>query len=244
MSTKTEFKDLKVNKSSSKSKRLIKEAQKYRDSLKKRGVIYISRIPPFMKPNKVRTLLEEYGEITRLFLSEESENVRKQRKKNGGNGSKQFVEGWIEYSDKKLAKNVADSLNNTRIGIKKGDFYYDDLWNLKYLRGFKWEFLTEKLAHERRVREERLRASMIKSKAQNENFVELIEKTKVYNHVMDRRKRSRDDGGDEDKGNSNGRNQNKSSKKRSFNQVKLIADQHGEQAAAMNSKVLKKIFAK
>ena len=61
---------------------------------------------------------------------------------------------------------------------------------------------------------------------------------------MDRRKRSRDDGGDEDKGNSNSRNQNKSSKKRSFNQVKLIADQHGEQAAAMNSKVLKKIFAK
>jgi ESF2/ABP1 family protein len=54
--------------------RLKKEALAYRESLEKRGVIYMSRIPPFMKPNKVRTLLEEYGEITRLFLAEEGES--------------------------------------------------------------------------------------------------------------------------------------------------------------------------
>lgn len=51
--------------------RLKKEALAYRESLERRGVIYMSRVPPFMKPNKVRTLLEEYGEITRLFLAEE-----------------------------------------------------------------------------------------------------------------------------------------------------------------------------
>ena len=83
MSTKTEFKDLKVNKSSSKSKRLIKEAQKYRDSLKKRGVIYISRIPPFMKPNKVRTLLEEYGE--KIFFEHVKAHTTLTDKKSNGN---------------------------------------------------------------------------------------------------------------------------------------------------------------
>ncbi len=55
--------------------RLKKEAIAYRESLEKRGVIYMSRVPPFMKPNKVRTLLEEYGEITRLFLAEEGQSL-------------------------------------------------------------------------------------------------------------------------------------------------------------------------
>lgn len=45
--------------------------------------------------------------------------------------------GWIEFADKKVAKQVAESLNNTAIGGKKGDFYHDDIWNLKYLKNFK-----------------------------------------------------------------------------------------------------------
>jgi ESF2/ABP1 family protein len=45
--------------------------------------------------------------------------------------------GWIEFADKKIAKQVAESLNNTAIGGKKGDFYHDDIWNLKYLKKFK-----------------------------------------------------------------------------------------------------------
>jgi len=61
---------------------------------------------------------------------------RKKRKDNGGNGSKQFSEGWIEFADKRVAKQVAQSLNNTVIGGKKSSFYHDDIWNLKYLKGF------------------------------------------------------------------------------------------------------------
>lgn len=51
--------------------RLYEEAQLYRDELAQRGVIYMSRIPPFMKPNKARNLLERYGEVTRMYLAEE-----------------------------------------------------------------------------------------------------------------------------------------------------------------------------
>jgi ESF2/ABP1 family protein len=44
----------------------------------------------------------------------------------------------VEFSDKSVAKNVAASLNLTPISRKKGDYYHDDLWNLKYLKGFKY----------------------------------------------------------------------------------------------------------
>lgn len=131
------YDDEKTNKKQKKMDKLKKEALQYRENLEKRGVIYMSRVPPFMKPNKVRSLLEGYGEITRLFLAEEDANDRKKRKDHGGNSSKQFKEGWIEFSDKHIARQVAESLNNTSIGSKKGDYYHDDLWNLKYLKNFK-----------------------------------------------------------------------------------------------------------
>ena len=37
----------------------------------RRGVIYLSRIPPFMKPQLLRSLLSKYGEILRIFLTPE-----------------------------------------------------------------------------------------------------------------------------------------------------------------------------
>lgn len=42
------------------------------DSQEKRpGIIYFSRLPPFMKPAKVRYLFAQYGDIGRLFLQPE-----------------------------------------------------------------------------------------------------------------------------------------------------------------------------
>lgn len=35
--------------------------------------VYLSTVPPFMKPAKVKHLLERFGIITRLFLVEEGE---------------------------------------------------------------------------------------------------------------------------------------------------------------------------
>ena len=35
------------------------------------GIVYLSRIPPFMKPLKVRHLLSQYGEVGRVFLQPE-----------------------------------------------------------------------------------------------------------------------------------------------------------------------------
>ena len=39
------------------------------------GIVYLSRIPPFMKPLKLRTILSQYGEVGRLFLQPEGLGV-------------------------------------------------------------------------------------------------------------------------------------------------------------------------
>ncbi len=47
-----------------------------------------------------------------------------------------------------------------KIVNKKGSFYAEDLWCIKYLPKFKWENLTEKLAYDARVRKEKLNAEI------------------------------------------------------------------------------------
>ena len=43
--------------------------------IKKPGVIYFSRLPPFMKPAKVRYIFSQYGEVGRLFLQPEGKDI-------------------------------------------------------------------------------------------------------------------------------------------------------------------------
>ena len=100
-----------------------------------RGVVYLSRIPPHLRPGKVRRLLEQHGEITNLYLA--AANKTREDKKKYGRG-KRFVEGWVEFAEKKIAKRVAASLNGERMGRGSRDRHADDLWSMKYLRGFEW----------------------------------------------------------------------------------------------------------
>lgn len=47
------------------------ELQDFQETLKKTGILYMSRVPPFMKPMKVRQLLSQYGEVGRIYLAPE-----------------------------------------------------------------------------------------------------------------------------------------------------------------------------
>lgn len=49
------------------------------EAIKKSGVVYLSRIPPFMKTSKLRSLLEQYGTINRIFLAPEDPAARTRR---------------------------------------------------------------------------------------------------------------------------------------------------------------------
>ena len=35
------------------------------------GIVYISKIPPFMKPGKIKCHMEQFGEVGRVFLQPE-----------------------------------------------------------------------------------------------------------------------------------------------------------------------------
>jgi ESF2/ABP1 family protein len=111
----------------------------------KPGVVYLSRIPPFMSPAQVKTMLSSFGKVSRVYLRPEDKSVAKKRKKFKNNGRKNYVDGWIEFEKKKYAKEAALLLNNQPMGGKKRSAYCEDLWNIKYLKGFKWTNLTDQI---------------------------------------------------------------------------------------------------
>ncbi|KAL8796169.1 MAG: hypothetical protein Q9195_001502 [Heterodermia aff. obscurata] len=144
-----------------------------------RGVVYLSRIPPFMRPSTVRHLLSPHGTITRLFLTPEPHTSYTSRKKSGGNKKRSFIDGWLEFSRKKDAKICVEAINGQIVGGKKGGWYRDDVWNAKYLRGFGWEDLMESVRREEREREEKIRVGVRREGKERREFLKGVERGKV-----------------------------------------------------------------
>ncbi|KAI9171139.1 Pre-rRNA-processing protein ESF2 [Paramyrothecium foliicola] len=158
-------------------------------AIKKSGVVYLSRIPPFMKPAKLRSLLEPYGTINRIFLAPEDPTAHARRVRAGGNKKRSYTEGWVEFVNKKEAKAVCELLNARTIGGKKGSYYRDDIWNLLYLKGFKWHNLTEQIAAENAERTSRMRAEISKTTRENKEFVRNVERAKMLDGIQAKSKK-------------------------------------------------------
>lgn len=161
-------------------------------AIKKSGVVYVSRIPPFMKPHKLRSLLSNYGTINRIFLAPEDPMAHQRRVRNGGNKKKMYTEGWVEFVNKKDAKDVCAMLNAQTIGGKKGSYYRDDIWTLKYLNGFKWHHLTEQIAAESAERSSRMMAELQREKKENKDFVQRVEKAKMLDGIQSKKAQKAD----------------------------------------------------
>ncbi|KAF5228153.1 hypothetical protein FANTH_14575 [Fusarium anthophilum] len=207
-------------------------------AIKKSGVVYLSRIPPFMKPAKLRSLLEPYGTINRIFLAPEDPASHARRVRAGGNKKRSYTEGWVEFTKKKDAKAVCDLLNANTIGGKKGSYYHDDLWNLLYLKGFKWHNLTEQIAAENAERASRMRAEISKSTKENKEFVRNVEKAKMLDGMEAKAKAKKRKADGEREGEASVRQV-----KRSFKQVPLAKKRtEVEDQPAEVTRVLSKIF--
>ncbi len=144
---------------------------------RKPGVVYLSRIPPFMRPSTVRHLLSPFGSITKLFLTPEPPAQHKSRVRSGGNKKRSFTDGWIEFASHKSAKTCVAAINGQTMGGR--GWYRDDVWNAKYLRGFGWEDLMEGVRAEEREREERVRVGVRRDKKEREEFLRGVERAKV-----------------------------------------------------------------
>lgn len=142
-----------------------------------------------MKPQTVKHLLAPYGEIGRIFLTPEDPAAHTRRVKSGGNKKRSFTDGWVEFLHKRDAKLVAETLNASIIGGKKGGWYHDDVWNIKYLKGFKWHHLTEQIANENAERAARLRTEIAQTTRENKAFMQNVERAKMLQGMQEKRKR-------------------------------------------------------
>lgn len=153
------------------------------------GVVYLSRIPPFMRPCKVRHLLSQCGNIGRIYLQPEDPLIYKRRKRFKKNKRRNYTEGWVEFTDKRVAKATAMALNNTQIGGKKRYYYHDDIWNMKYLSKFRWSHLTEKIAYEQAVEDQKLRMELSQLKRETDKYLENYELSKQVTAIIDRKRK-------------------------------------------------------
>ena len=174
-----------------------KEATAAQKAARKSGVIYISRIPPFMKPQTLKHFLTPHAPsgLGRIFLTPEDHTAHTRRVKSGGNKKKSYTDGWVEFISKREAKVAAEMLNGNIIGGKKGGWYHDDLWNMKYLRGFKWAHLTEQISIENAERAARMREEVRKTRVENRHFVEDVERGKMMERMEGKRKAREGKGG-------------------------------------------------
>ncbi|XP_066274340.1 activator of basal transcription 1-like [Branchiostoma lanceolatum] len=154
------------------------------------GVVYLSHLPPRMNPKNLRHMFSQYGDVGRTFLQPGDQHKRLMKKKPGGKRQRQnFVEGWVEFRDKRLAKRIALSLNNTPIETRRRSPFYGDLWNIKYLHRFKWTHLSEQLAYERAVREQRMRTEILQAKKETKFFEESLEQSKAVQKIEEKKRK-------------------------------------------------------
>lgn len=163
---------------------LAKEQKK----IKKTGVCYLSRIPPYMKPSKLRSIMSRFGELDRIFLKPEDAAIYRKRVKYGGNKKKNYTEGWVEFVNKKDAKLCEATLNGNKIGGKKTSYYYDDIMNVKYLSGFKWFDLTQQISKENEVRQAKLTLEISQQHKLNKSFMNNLDQSKMIKNIEKKRK--------------------------------------------------------
>ncbi|XAR60284.1 hypothetical protein NMG60_11033590 [Bertholletia excelsa] len=151
----------------------------------KRGVCYLSRIPPRMDPLKLCQILSQYGEIGRIYLTPEDPAAQVRHKHVGGFRGQQFSEGWVEFSEKTVAKRVANTLNAEQ---KTSPFYYD-LWNMKYLHKFSWDDLTEEIAYKNAIWEQKLALEISAAKRERDFYLSKVDQSRALTSIEDRLKK-------------------------------------------------------
>lgn len=207
---------------------------------RKSGVVYISRVPPFMKPQTLKHFLAPHAPkgLGRVFLTPEDHASHTRRVKSGGNKKKSFTDGWVEFALKREAKLAADTLNGNIIGGKKGNFYHDDLWSMKYLKGFKWSHLTEQIANENAERAARIREEVRKTKQENKAFIEDVERGKML-ETMELKRKARARKGEAD---SESNIAQKASRRKEFKQNLVQQPQQQQVASDQMARMHRMIF--
>ncbi|XP_050876709.1 pre-rRNA-processing protein esf2 isoform X2 [Lathyrus oleraceus] len=169
--------------------KMKKKLEKETEKAQKRGVCYLSRIPPHMDHVKLRQLLSQFGDIQRIFLAPQESSARVQFKRARASQNQAYSEGWVEFANKFVAKRVANNLNGEQIGGRKRSSFYYDLWNIKYLSKFKWDDLTEELAFKRATREQKVALELSAAKKERDFYMSKVDQSRASNAIEERLKK-------------------------------------------------------
>lgn len=143
------------------------------------GIVYMSRVPPKLTPAKLRRLLEAHGEVSRVYLAPSPTAQAR--------GTRQYVEGWIEFAEGKVAKRVATLLNGAAMGGRRRSAHFEDLWTLQYLPRLTWNQLTEDVAARKATRRQRLQMEVAAARAEGEFYAQHAQK-KMKNKKQEAKK--------------------------------------------------------
>ena len=136
----------------------------------KKGVCYLSRIPPGMRVQDMRHYFRNY-DVERIYFKSKEKKISKKKKRN-------YSEGYIEFKTKKDAKMVALIFNGKQMGGKKRSKFYDDILCIKYMRNLKWMDLLDKKNSEKKIREKRIQT-------------EIEEVNKIHNFIVGKKMNSK-----------------------------------------------------
>jgi ESF2/ABP1 family protein len=162
--------------------------------------------------------MSAYGSVGRVFLQPKNSREQIPQKKKANHIKKHqehiYSEGWVEFEEKKVAKAVETMLNGNTMGecpLTASDSnwsglplggrhsFSQDVWSVKYLTGFKWSHLTDQVAHERAAAADRLRFHVQSSRAQQNHYLEQVEKARIQKFRIQKKKAqdgSEDEGGE------------------------------------------------
>lgn len=114
----------------------------------KRGIVYISRVPPLIKPDQLRHILsQKFGNITRYKLKEEDDRIKQKILKKRGKTPRKYACGWFEFEYKVHAKDCERALNGNV--LEERGRWGGDIMAVTYLRGYKWKHLEAELEKKR-----------------------------------------------------------------------------------------------
>ncbi|VAH22417.1 unnamed protein product [Triticum turgidum subsp. durum] len=176
-----------------KRKRPLNKNEKSLCGFSKRGVCYLSHVPPHMNPSHVRQIFSKHGEVQRIYLVPEGQGHRK----HSNVKAKAYSEGWVEFAKKSVAKRVANLLNGEQIGGKKRSSFYYDIWNIKYLRKFKWDDLVGEIAEKTHIREQKLTLEITAAKKQRDHYLSNAVKSRTQKFIRERIKKKQKNEGKE-----------------------------------------------
>ncbi|PKI83755.1 Esf2p [Malassezia vespertilionis] len=175
------------------------DLETFKKKQEKRGIVYVSRIPPGMTPAKIRHIFSQVGEIGRMYLKPADKNKPGEKRKRG---TMHFAEGWIEFLSKRVAKSAAEMLNAQPIGALGGSAHSsrrsqsgsrvanrwkDDIWTMKYLKGFRWPMLMEQMTHERASHAARLRMELSQSAYEQHDYLRKAERARIQRNTEEKR---------------------------------------------------------